>query len=160
MSLPVAIGHATIPDGSSGTTVIRPLQPAVCAHWVPGSAPGSREWATLSPDHLAGRIHALVLSGGSAHGLAAADGVMTGLVALATDAPLPHGACRVVAKMAAAALARTLRPAFTPFDGDVVFCLATGDASGVDPATLLRLGDTAADLLAHAIVGLFPASTP
>ena len=46
-----------------------------------GSATGTRELGALEPDHLAGRVDALLLAGGSAFGLAAADGVMRWLEA-------------------------------------------------------------------------------
>ena len=42
-----------------------------------GSAPGTRETDLLRPLNLVQKAHAIVLSGGSAYGLAAADGVMT-----------------------------------------------------------------------------------
>ena len=46
---------------------------------VMGGAPGTRETDLLRPDALVEGVDALVLSGGSAFGLAAADGVMAGL---------------------------------------------------------------------------------
>jgi L-aminopeptidase/D-esterase-like protein len=48
---------------------------------VRGSATGTREIATLAPDHVAGRVDAILLAGGSAFGLAAADGVVRWLEA-------------------------------------------------------------------------------
>ena len=246
---------------------------------VPGSATGTRELGVLAPGHLAGRIHGLCLSGGSAFGLGAADGVLavlekrgvgfpvghtvvpivpaailfdlavaqarpdaamgaaaaeaassaplaegrvgagtgatvanvtgapqpggigcwsevvdrytvgavaavnalgavwdpadaawltapppaapagpvelraqTTLVAVVTDAPLAHDGCAVMARMASAGFARTLFPAFSPFDGDVVFVAATGDGTGVSPQALMGLGDAAARVVATAIV--------
>src|SRR3989442_11077017 len=41
-----------------------------------GRAPGTREIAALDPRHLVGHIDAVLLTGGSAYGLGAADGVM------------------------------------------------------------------------------------
>ena len=54
--------------------------------------------------------------------------------------------------MAQAGLARAIRPAFAPFDGDVVFALSTGERplSGGE-AQHSRLGGVAADCLARAI---------
>jgi L-aminopeptidase/D-esterase-like protein len=46
---------------------------------VRGGAPGTRETDLLRPENLIERVHAICLSGGSAYGLAAADGVMHGL---------------------------------------------------------------------------------
>jgi L-aminopeptidase/D-esterase-like protein len=49
-------------------------------------------------------------------------------------------------------LARAVRPAHTPFDGDTIFALATGDGPAAAPAELLRLGAVAADMVAAALV--------
>jgi L-aminopeptidase/D-esterase-like protein len=48
---------------------------AVCAVDVRGGGPGTRETDALAPENLVDAIDALVLSGGSVYGLAAADGV-------------------------------------------------------------------------------------
>jgi D-aminopeptidase len=76
----------------------------------------------------------------------------TTLVVVATDAPLGRAQVTVLAKMASAGLARTLYPAFTPFDGDVVFAATTGEGPSVDALALARLGDVAASCVARAIV--------
>lgn len=60
-------------------------------------------------------------------------GTNTTLAAIVMDAPLPRESLGVVARMASAALARRIRPAFTPFDGDMIFALSTSDAA--EPAT-------------------------
>lgn len=247
---------------------------------VPGHAPGSRELGVLDPTHLAGSIHGLVLTGGSAYGLAVAEGVMgvlerkgigfkigdgvvplvpaavlfdlgrgpdrpdaasgraaaesaseadlaegpvgagagarvgkaaglqlpggfgtvscrvgdwtvaagaavnamgsirdpetgawiaggppvggaelpgdwrghTTLVAVATDAPLDRVQCTVVARMATAGLARTIVPAFTPFDGDTVYCVATGEGGRLDAVGISDLGHAAAEAVAAAVL--------
>ena len=54
--------------------------------------------------------------------------------------------------MAAAGMARVLRPAFTPFDGDVVFAFSTGSGPSVDNVALARLGDAAAEAVSRAIL--------
>lgn len=72
----------------------------------------------------------------------------TTLCVVATDATLDKAACQKLAQMAQNALARTIRPVHTPFDGDVVFAAATC----VYPAVNLAiLGIIAADVLAEAI---------
>jgi len=76
----------------------------------------------------------------------------TTLVVVATDAPLVQGELRVLAKMASAGMARTLFPAFTPFDGDVVFAVSTGTPQSVDPLVLAAVGDLAATCVERAIV--------
>jgi L-aminopeptidase/D-esterase-like protein len=83
---------------------------------------------------------------------------MTGLVGnttiavVACDAALGKPACRRLAIMAQDGLARAIRPVHTPFDGDSVFALATGEGGEVDPAMLARLGSAAASCLARAIM--------
>ncbi len=75
----------------------------------------------------------------------------TTLAVVATDAPLTKPEAKRLAIMAQDGLARALRPAHTPLDGDMVFALALGDGRGVGPGVLLRLGAYAADALARAI---------
>lgn len=72
-----------------------------------------------------------------------------GLVAV--SAPLSPGQAGRLAHMAAAGLARAIRPVFTPFDGDVVFAAGTGRGEAADFFTLSRLGALAADCLARAV---------
>jgi len=73
----IRVGHADAADHTSGCTVI--LGPFRAAAEVRGLATGSREMGPLDPDHLVPRVDALLLTGGSAFGLAAADGVMAWL---------------------------------------------------------------------------------
>jgi len=79
-----AIGHHTAAtDGwLTGTTVVLSERGAVGGVDVRGGAPGTRETDLLDPRALVEQVDAVVLCGGSAYGLAAADGVMT---ALASD---------------------------------------------------------------------------
>jgi L-aminopeptidase/D-esterase-like protein len=275
----VFAGHATDEIGKTGVTALLFPEGARAGYFQPGSATGSRELGVLDPAHLAGVIHGLCLSGGSAYGLAAADGVMqvlssrglgfpteygvvplvpaailfdlhtatrrpdaamgaqaalaasgeplahgavgagtgarvglasgapapgglggwalelspwkvaaavavnavgsvldpstgqvlaggpplrgpvraelggqTTLAVVVTDAPLDRASCVVMARMASAGMARTLYPAFTPFDGDLVFAVSTGKGESVPPALLAALGDAAAEVVARAIV--------
>ena len=64
---------------STGTTVVSAPGGAVAAVDVRGGGPGTRETDALDPRNLVDRVHAVCLSGGSAYGLAAADGVMAEL---------------------------------------------------------------------------------
>ena len=59
----------------TGVTVILADGRAVCAVDVRGGAPGTRETDALAPENLVDAVDAVVLSGGSVYGLAAADGV-------------------------------------------------------------------------------------
>jgi L-aminopeptidase/D-esterase-like protein len=73
------VGHWTHPTGRSGCTVILPPRGNVTSCDIRGSAPGSRELALLHPNRRHTEVHAVLLTGGSAFGLAAADGVVAHL---------------------------------------------------------------------------------
>src|SRR2546423_15640877 len=73
----ITVGHWTDSQSATGCTVT--LAPpggmrAACA--LRGRATGTRELDALDPRHLVGHIDAVLLTGGSAYGLGAADGVM------------------------------------------------------------------------------------
>lgn len=72
----VTAGHYTDSENKTGCTVIIMEGGAVCGVDVRGSAPGTRETDLLRPMNAVQKANALLLSGGSAYGLAAADGVM------------------------------------------------------------------------------------
>ncbi|HHI88821.1 MAG TPA: peptidase T4, partial [Hellea balneolensis] len=69
------VGNAHDEKVRTGVTVIVPDRPALCAVDVRGGGPGTRETDALSADGSVEHIHAIVLSGGSVYGLAAADAV-------------------------------------------------------------------------------------
>jgi L-aminopeptidase/D-esterase-like protein len=275
----VHAGHWTHASGTTGCTAIWFPGGARGAVAIPGHATGTRELDVLRPDHVALRIDAVCLSGGSAFGLAACDGVMreleargvgfdtgwgrvpivagavifdlavaaarpdadsgaaalraataapmaigrvgagagarvakasgvavpggfgsdaqrvgahtvgaavvlnaygsirdgggwrtpepvptargtwgqnTTLAVVATDAPLAVAQCRVVADMATAALARTIDPAFTAYDGDVVFAVSTSRDGATSGDGVNAIGRAAAAALERAILRLFP----
>ncbi|MEB4210622.1 P1 family peptidase [Mycobacterium sp. 94-17] len=100
--------------------------------------------------------------------LNSADSPLNTVIAVvATDAALSPAACRRVAISAHDGLARAIRPAHTPVDGDAVFVLATGAvevgaAAGSKPVPaafspetrlVTEVGIAAADCLAHAVLG-------
>lgn len=72
----VRVGVWTHPEVPTGCTVVLPPEGTVGAVAVRGSAPGTREAAALGPFGKVSVCHGVVLSGGSAYGLATADGVM------------------------------------------------------------------------------------
>ncbi len=72
----IQIGHATDERALTGCTVLLAGQGAVAACEVRGGAAGERELEPLRPGHVVERIHALLLTGGSAFGLDAAAGVV------------------------------------------------------------------------------------
>lgn len=73
------VGNAQDAGLRSGVTVLTADRPFTAAVHIMGGAPGTRETDLLAPDRLVQEVDALVLSGGSAFGLAACDGVMAGL---------------------------------------------------------------------------------
>ncbi len=272
----VRVGHAHDGAARTGVTVILPDAPVTMAVDVRGGGPATRETDALAPHTLVDRVHAIVLSGGSVFGLAAADAVVVALSragvglaagplpipivpaaclfdmanggdkgwaappyrdlaraalaavtrpdasgaigagfgavagsrpggigsasatahgltvgalvavnsfgevysgepppgevalpklaragglaaqstcigALVTAAPLTRAQAQRVAMMAHDGLARAIRPIHTPFDGDTLFVMSTGEATGVDPVTLAVLGTIAADAVARAV---------
>jgi L-aminopeptidase/D-esterase-like protein len=83
-------------------------------------------------------------------------GQNTTLACVCTDAALDKRSCGIVARIASAGIARAVDPAFTPLDGDVVFCLASGGWPPVEPGpaaswSLTVLGTVAASVTATAI---------
>lgn len=73
----IEVGHHTDLEARTGCTVVLvPPGGCVASGTVLGSAPGSRESALLASDKANQCVHAVLLTGGSAFGLAAADGVM------------------------------------------------------------------------------------
>lgn len=87
------IGHAHDAAMRSGVTVLVPEGPLSCAVDMRGGGPATRETDAVGPDATLGIAHAIVLSGGSVFGLAAADAVSAALsargegLALVPDTP-------------------------------------------------------------------------
>jgi L-aminopeptidase/D-esterase-like protein len=89
-------------------------------------------------------------------GWAIRPGQSTTLACVCTDAALDKRGCGIVARIASAGIARAVDPVFTPLDGDVVFCLASGGSSPASPGpaaswSLTVLGTAAATVTAAAI---------
>ena len=72
----IRVGHWTDHVGLTGCTVVLPPPGTIASGVVRGGAPGTRETDLLRPGMLVEEAHAVLLTGGSAFGLAAADGVM------------------------------------------------------------------------------------
>jgi L-aminopeptidase/D-esterase-like protein len=70
------VGHFTLAERLTGCSVVLAPDGAVGAVDIRGAAPGTRETDLLDPANLVDKVHAVVLSGGSAFGLDAATGVM------------------------------------------------------------------------------------
>lgn len=102
---------------------------------------------------------------------AEASPLNTTIAVIATDAVLSPAGCHRVAIAAQDGLARTIRPAHTPLDGDTVFVLATGaveiEPSPDTPTAMLpetalstAVGAAAADCLASAVLAAVVAAEP
>lgn len=73
----VTVGHWTdVPRATGCTVVLAPEGGVRAACAIRGRATGTRELDALDPHHLVDRVDAILLTGGSAYGLGAADGVM------------------------------------------------------------------------------------
>ncbi len=72
----IRVGHYTDREAATGCTVVLCEEGAVAGVDVRGSAPGTRETDLLRPMNIVDRVHAILLSGGSAFGLDAAGGVV------------------------------------------------------------------------------------
>jgi L-aminopeptidase/D-esterase-like protein len=90
----VRVGHWTGP--STGVTVLLTPEGTVGSGEVRGGAPASRELALLEPDRTVARVDAVVFAGGSAFGLAAADGVLRFLAERGVGFPTAGGPVPIV----------------------------------------------------------------
>ena len=81
-------GHAQTPEAATGCTVVVAPEGAVCGVDVRGGGPATRETDLLRPENMIEAVHAVVLAGGSAFGLAASTGVMDELAARGIGFPV------------------------------------------------------------------------
>ena len=96
----VRVGHWTAPaPARTGCTVVLLPAGTVASGEVRGGAPGTREFALLAPERLVARVDAVVLSGGSAFGLAACDGVAAWCEERGIGFPTGGGAVPIVVGM-------------------------------------------------------------
>jgi len=92
----IKVGHHTLTTRPTGCTVIIAEAGAVAGVDVRGAAPGTRETDLLNPVNTVQQVHAIVLSGGSAFGLAAADGTMRYLDEKGIGFPIGGGVVPIV----------------------------------------------------------------
>ena len=90
------VGHHTRSDRATGCTAILAPDGATAGVAVRGSAPGSRELALLDPANTVQEVQGVLLSGGSAFGLAAADGVVRYLRDEGIGFPIAGGVVPIV----------------------------------------------------------------
>lgn len=95
----------------------------------------------------------LILSG---HSPASELGTNTTLVVVATDHPIDHDALFRMTVAAHDAIARTIRPAHTIYDGDTVFVLASAETNKLDPAEVLRICTATEIVVEQAILASIP----
>jgi L-aminopeptidase/D-esterase-like protein len=92
----VRVGHWTDAAARTGCTVVLLPQGAVASGEVRGGAPAARETALLEPTRIVPGVDAVLLTGGSAFGLAAADGVMRFCEERGVGVPTPGGPVPIV----------------------------------------------------------------
>ena len=130
------VGHWTDARAATGCTVVLFPAGTGASGEVRGGAPATREWALLEPHRLVARLDALVLTGGSAFGLAACDGVMDFCEERGMGFATPDGVVPIVVGAGLFDLARgdpTVRPG--PAEGRAA-CEAATDG----PAPLGAVG--------------------
>ena len=152
------LGFERSMKGGLGTASIRRPDGLVVAALVAVNAAGDvvdpRSGRVLAgarvPDgsRPAGTLQAIVA--GQASGLPQKSGESTSLGVVATNAALTKAQATKVAQMAHDGLARSIQPVHTPWDGDTLFALATGERPG--PADVLVVGALAAEAAARAVV--------
>lgn len=174
----IKVGHATDEVGLTGCTVVLSEGGAIGGVDQRGGAPGTRETDLLRPMHLVQQVHAVVLAGGSAFGLAAADGAVRYLAerdigykagparvpivpaAILFDLGLGSSAARPSAEMGyAACLAASEAPVVQGNVGAGTGCSA-GKLLGAGHATKTGIGSAAIDLGGGLIVGALIAVNP
>src|SRR5215831_7257557 len=93
----ILVGHASDFDAVTGCTAILCERGAVAGADIRGSATGTEEFGLLDPRHVTDRIHAVVLSGGSAFGLETCSGVRRFLEHKGVGYPTGHAQVPLVA---------------------------------------------------------------
>ena len=124
----VLVGHATDHEGLTGCTTILFDRPAVVAVDVRGSSPGTRETDRLGPLGIVRDTHAVLLTGGSAFGLAAADGVVRFLEE--KDVGLDIGVAKIPLVSAAVIFDLMAGSSDARPDADMGYAAAVSAASG------------------------------
>jgi L-aminopeptidase/D-esterase-like protein len=122
------VGHYTDAAAATGCTVILgPADGMRAAAYVRGRATGTRELDALSPGHLVPAIHAVLLTGGSAYGLGAADGVMRWLADRGRGFAVGVGLVPIVPAAVVFDLAPLGKPAWPTADSGRAACDAAGE---------------------------------
>lgn len=125
----LAAGHATDAAHRTGCTAVLCPEGWTPGVFMPGFAPGSRETDLLRPESITDRVHGILLAGGSAFGLAAADGVMRFLHEQGHGFVMPHGRIPLVSAAVVYDLDMNKRPGFLP-DAAMGYAAAENAGSG------------------------------
>lgn len=96
----VLVGHWSDTEALTGCTVVVVPSGTIGSAEIRGGAPASRELALLDPTRTVGEVDAVVLTGGSAFGLAATDGVMAALEEHGRGVRTPAGRVPIVPTLA------------------------------------------------------------
>ncbi|MFD2352815.1 P1 family peptidase [Nonomuraea ferruginea] len=165
--LGLRVGHHHRAGGGyrTGTTVVlAPSGGMVAGVDVRGAAPGTRETELLDPRNLVERVHAIVLTGGSAYGLSAACGVMSRLADAGVGFPVEGGVVPIVPAAVIYDLGRGGAFRATP---DAAFGEAAHDAAlhpapslTATPATGVKPARPAAPVTGHGTLHAAPGASP
>ncbi len=174
----ILVGHAHDPQALTGCTVVLCPPGTVGGVDQRGGAPGTRETDPLRPIHLVDQVHAVLLAGGSAFGLGAADGVVAFLeaqgvgfdvgvakvpivpAAILFDLGLGRAGVRPDAAMGRAACqAASAQP---PLEGNAGAGMGAtaGKILGMEGATKAGLGSWSVTLADGVVVGALVAVNP
>ena len=174
------VGHWTDPVAETGCTVVLFPEGTVASGEVRGGAPATREFALLDPQRMVTRLDALVLTGGSAFGLAAADGVVRHCEERGAGFVTPEGPVPIVVALAlydlgagdatvrpgadqgyAACVAATAGPVETGRVGAGTGARVSGpDFPTRAPGGLVSAGARSGDLVVAALVAVNAAGQP
>ena len=142
----VTVGHWTDAEAKTGCTVVLFPEGTTASAEVRGGAPASRELELLTPHRSVQHIDAVVLTGGSAFGLASADGVMRFCEEAGRGVPTPAGRVPIVPALGLYDLAvgdATVRPGpeagYLAADAATAGALETGAVGAGTGATVSKL---------------------
>jgi L-aminopeptidase/D-esterase-like protein len=137
----IEVGSYTVTNGTggmTGTTAIIARGGATAGVTQRGGAPGTRLTDLLKSEKAVGTTHAVVLSGGSAYGLAASDGVMSCLESQGIGTPVGTGS--IVPVVASAILFDPGRCAPFNFRPDASFGMSACQAANSGPVKMGNVG--------------------
>ena len=154
----------TLPDGTTvGALVVVNALGSVTTpgdrHFWAAPFEMSGEFGGAGPDPTTGHVTPQTSRKEHAMMLQATQGANTTIAIVATDAALTKTQCHRLAVTAHDGMARAIVPAHTPLDGDLVFAVATGDATGVDQGAFREIAAAGAVCLSRAIArGVYEAT--